>query len=97
MISTNRGNFLLQKILLHRYPNLFLEVEERKLLAEYLSVEETARSELLTQHKVEETLQTLINSSLEDWDGQYPCKLGEKIHTREVKQQLVLFLVSSKL
>ena len=94
-IQTNRGNFLLAKILQHRYPNLLSAVEERHLLTEYLSVEEATRKEIFTQHKVnDESVQILISGSIEDWDGVYPCELGEGITSHAVKQQLVLFLVS---
>ena len=97
MISSNRGNFLLEKILLHRYPHIFSDAEERKLLAEYLSAEEANRREILSQNKVDDdSLATLINSSVEEWDGVYPCKLGQNIRMHEVKKQLVLFLVSTK-
>lgn len=95
MISSNRGNFLLEKILLHRYPHIFSDAEERKLLAEYLSAEEANRREILSQNKVDDdSLPTLINSSVEEWDGVYPCKLGQNIRMHEVKKQLVLFLAT---
>ena len=73
-------------------------VEVRDLLTEYLSVEETTRKEILIQHKVgEESLQNLVNGSMEEWDGTYPSKLGENITSHTVKQQIVLFLVSRPL
>ena len=87
---------MLAKILQHRYPRLLSAVEERKLLTEYLSVEEATRKEILTQHKVDdESLQVLVSGSMEEWDGVYPCKLGEGITSHAVKQQIVLFLVSN--
>ena len=97
MISTNRGNVLLQKILQHRYPNLF-NVETLNLLEVYLSAaDDAARSVILTENEVDDTLQAFVTAGVEGWDGVYPCKLGEDIHSHKVKQQLVLFLVSAKL
>ena len=95
MISTNRGNFLLVKILQHRYPNL-ISVGTLKVLEEYLSaVDDSARTKILTENDVNESLQEVVTAGVEKWDGVYPCKLGEAIQSLKIKQQLVLFLVSS--
>ena len=94
-LQTNRGNFLLAKVLQHRYPNLFSDIEVRKVLSEYLSVEETIRKEMMVQHQVEdEAIQNVVSRSMEEWDGAYPCTLGQGIIS-QVKQQIVLFLVSN--
>jgi hypothetical protein len=96
VIGTNRGNFLLIKILQHRYPNLF-SVETITLLEKYLSaIDDAARHEILTANEVDETLQAFVTAGVEGWDGVYPCKLGKDIQSHKVKQQLVLFLVSTK-
>ena len=87
---------MLIKILQHRYPNLF-SVETLNLLEAYLSAaDDAARSEILIENEVDDTLQVFITASVEGWDGVYPCKLGEGIHSNKVKEQLVLFLVSTK-
>ena len=87
---------MLEKIIDHRYPNLLSDVEERKVLTEYLSVDEATRKEMLAQQNVDdESLQISIYSSMEECEGVYPCKLGEGITSHAVKQRIVLFLVSN--
>ena len=82
-------------MLQHRYPNLFSDIEVRKVLSEYLSVEETIRKEMMVQHQVEdEAIQNVVSRNMEEWDGAYPCTLGQGIIS-QVKQQIVLFLVSN--
>ena len=92
LISTNRGNDLLVKILRHRYPYLFNDSGSSKLLEEYLSANEVTRNELLATIK-EDSIQSTVALSIEEWDGRYPCKLGKDIE-QEGKQQLILFLAS---
>ena len=92
LISTNRGNDLLGKVLRHRYPYLFNDSSSSKLLEEYLSANEVTRNELLATIK-EESIQSIVASSIEEWDGRYPCKLGKDVEPQG-KQQLILFLAS---
>ena len=92
-LNTNRGNDLLKKILLHRYPHICADKEVQKLLEQYLTAEESTKKELFTQFDIDDSLQTIISASVEEADGAFPTNLGKDISSN-TKKQLALYLVS---
>jgi len=96
--STNRGNFLLKRLLEHRYPRLFDSMGEGgqaaiNALQEYLSLKESSQKDMMRRLAVDEDkMQTLISSS-QQGPRQFPSTLGEKL-SAEDKTQLTLFLAS---
>lgn len=92
-LNTNRGNDLLKKILLHRYPHICADKEVQKLLEQYLTAEESTKKELFTQFDIDDSLQTIISASVEETDGAFPTNLGKDISSN-TKKQLALYLAS---
>ena len=92
-LSSNRGNDLLRKILLRRYPNLFADENVQTLLNQYLASEESTRKDIFTQFDVDDTLHAIVAASVEEAGGTFPCKLGKDVPL-QTKQQLALYLVS---
>ena len=92
-LSSNRGNDLLRKILLRRYPNLFADENVQTLLNQYLASEESTRKDIFTQFDVDDTLHAIVAASVEEAGGTFPCKLGKDVPS-QTKQQLALYLVS---
>ena len=92
-LSSNRGNDLLRKILLRRYPNLFADENVQTLLNQYLAREESTRKDIFTQYDVDDTLHAIVAASVEEAGGTFPCKLGKDVPS-QTKQQLALYLVS---
>jgi len=92
-LSSNRGNDLLRKILLRRYPNLFADENVQTLLNQYLASEESTRKDIFTQFDVDDTLHAIVAASVEEAGGTFPCKLGKDVPL-QTKQQLALYLAS---
>ncbi|KAL2742040.1 LOW QUALITY PROTEIN: phosphatidylserine lipase ABHD16A [Vespula maculifrons] len=97
ILSGNRGNMLLTKLLLRRYPYLFSEdsdslgvlnkflsanVDTRRLIVEALEINEKHCSELITIENPEN------NEKIS-----YPCNLGQDCDIK-TKQQLTIFLAT---
>ncbi|XP_011693585.1 PREDICTED: abhydrolase domain-containing protein 16A isoform X2 [Wasmannia auropunctata] len=96
-LAGNRGNMLLMKLLLRRYPHLFSETSESgTVLSRFLSAEASDRTSILESFNVEEKhcLQ-LIASNIRSDDGviNYPSTLGQNCNIR-TKSQLILFLAT---
>ncbi|XP_014474388.1 PREDICTED: abhydrolase domain-containing protein 16A [Dinoponera quadriceps] len=96
-LAGNRGNMLLTKLLLRRYPHLFSgSAESAALLTRFLSAEASDRASLLETLNVEEkACLELIAADIHKNDGaiSYPSTLGQDCNTK-AKLQLVLFLVT---
>ncbi|XP_018367776.1 PREDICTED: protein ABHD16A isoform X1 [Trachymyrmex cornetzi] len=96
-LAGNRGNMLLMKLLLRRYPHLFSETSESgTVLSRFLSAEAADRTSILESFQVEENrCLELIAANIRSNDGaiNYPSTLGQDCHVR-TKLQLVLFLAT---
>ncbi|XP_012228848.1 phosphatidylserine lipase ABHD16A isoform X2 [Linepithema humile] len=96
-LAGNRGNMLLTKLLLRRYPHLFSETSESgTVLSRFLSVEASDRTSILESFRVREKhCLELIAADIQKNDGiiSYPSTLGEDCST-ETKLQLILFLAT---
>ncbi|XP_036141377.1 phosphatidylserine lipase ABHD16A isoform X2 [Monomorium pharaonis] len=95
-LAGNRGNMLLTKLFLRRYPHLFSETSESgTVLSRFLSAEASDRT-ILRSYRVEERqCLELIAANIRNNDGEisYPSTLGQDCNTR-TKSQLVLFLAT---
>ena len=100
-LSTNRGNFLLKRILESRYPELFRpgqadEQRQSELLDSYLSVQESAQKQLLTSIDSSQMESFITTAALNDGGPRnYPSTLGENLGATD-KTKLILYLVSSR-
>ncbi|XP_076248153.1 phosphatidylserine lipase ABHD16A [Calliopsis andreniformis] len=96
-LSGNRGNMLLTKLLIRRYPHLFSEGSEcGALLTRFLSADVATRKSIIETVKMDESrCMKLIATDLEKSDGfvSYPSTLGQDCDPK-TKQQLILFLVT---
>ncbi|KAL1517355.1 hypothetical protein ABEB36_001126 [Hypothenemus hampei] len=100
-LTTNRGNYLLMKILKHRYPYVFEEKQQMLLLQDYLShVLDKDKMQLLQSEFNVANLEELSNnehflflkrSYAQEYTKSYPMKLGENFNNKQ-KNQLVLLL-----
>jgi len=90
-VSTNRGNFLLKKILRHRYPLLFTSSAVDKALDEFLANKESSQREILQRLGVTSTaekLQALVR------EGAQTNSVGESLDSDPQRIGMVLFLAS---
>ena len=96
-LSGNRGNMLLTKLLMRRYPHLLSETAEcAVLLVRFLSADVAARKSLIETVKVDEKqCLELIAEDIENNGGivSYPSTLGQDCDSK-IKQQLILFLAT---
>ncbi|XP_053994786.1 phosphatidylserine lipase ABHD16A [Hylaeus volcanicus] len=96
-LAGNRGNMLLNKLLLRRYPHLFLESPEcGAFLTRLLSADvSTKKSIIETVNVDEQRCLELIAKDIEKNGGTiyYPSTLGQNCDSK-MKQQLILFLVT---
>ncbi|KAK1123989.1 hypothetical protein K0M31_007017 [Melipona bicolor] len=96
-LSGNRGNMLLAKLLMRRYPHLFMENSEcAVLLVKFLSADISNRKSIIETVEVDEKqCLELIAADIEKNGGtvQYPSTLGEDYDSK-TKQQFILFLAT---
>lgn len=95
-LAGNRGNMLLTKLLLRRYPQLFTDSECGALLTRFLSADIPVRKSIMDTIKVDEKhCLELIARNKEENDGiiSYPSTLGFDCDLK-TRQQLVLFLAT---
>ncbi|KOX69416.1 Abhydrolase domain-containing protein 16A [Melipona quadrifasciata] len=96
-LSGNRGNMLLAKLLMRRYPHLFMENSEcAVLLVKFLSADISNRKSIIETVEVDEKqCLELIAADIEKNGGtvQYPSTLGEDYDSK-TKQQVILFLAT---
>ncbi|XP_033340542.1 phosphatidylserine lipase ABHD16A [Megalopta genalis] len=96
-LAGNRGNMLLAKLLIKRYPQLFSENSlYGMLLTRFLSADVSTRKSIIDAVKVDEKqCLELIAQDIEKAGGivHYPSTLGQDC-TCKIKQQLVLFLAT---
>ncbi|XP_011868364.1 PREDICTED: abhydrolase domain-containing protein 16A [Vollenhovia emeryi] len=96
-LAGNRGNMLLMKLLLRRYPHIFSESSESgTVLSRFLSAEASERTSILSTFRVNEKhCLELIAANIRSNDGviSYPSTLGQNCNTM-TKSQLVLFLAT---
>ncbi|XP_044766983.1 phosphatidylserine lipase ABHD16A isoform X2 [Coccinella septempunctata] len=95
-ITTNRGNFLLKKLLWRRYPLIFGS-SQMNLLEEFLSLPSSKQDTLLRTHEVNESeCISLLQSYISEYSKSFPLKIGEDFGTLE-KNKMSLFLASKYL
>ncbi|KZC04807.1 PREDICTED: abhydrolase domain-containing protein 16A isoform X2 [Dufourea novaeangliae] len=96
-LAGNRGNMLLTKVLIRRYPHLFLENSEcGALLTRFLSADVSTRKSIIETVQVDEKqCPELIAKDIEKTGGivNYPSTLGQGFDSK-TKQQLILFLAT---
>ncbi|XP_076622842.1 phosphatidylserine lipase ABHD16A [Colletes latitarsis] len=96
-LAGNRGNVLLIKILIRRYPYLFSETSEcGVLLSRFLSAQPSSRKSIMEAVQVDERhCLKLIANDIEKNNGTvtYPSTLGQDCDSK-TKQQLILFLAT---
>lgn len=96
-LSGNRGNILLTKLLLRRYPYLFSEPSKSGVvLTKFLSINIFARKLIVDALKIDEKLcLELIAEENKKNNGiiSYPCTLGQDCDIK-TKQQLTIFLAT---
>ncbi|KAL6429784.1 hypothetical protein ACFW04_007581 [Cataglyphis niger] len=96
-LAGNRGNMLLTKLLLRRYPHLFSETSESgTVLSTFLSAEASDKESILESLRVEEKrCLELIAADIQKNNGviNYPSTLGQDCNVK-TKLQLVLFLAT---
>jgi len=86
-VSTNRGNFLLKKLLNHRYPSLFSSASVVKALDEFLAVKQSSQRDILQRlNESASKFQTMVAT-----EG---ASVGDLLETDQQKVQLALFLAS---
>ncbi|XP_017792220.1 PREDICTED: protein ABHD16A [Habropoda laboriosa] len=94
-LSGNRGNMLLTKLLIRRYPHLFVETSDcATLLVRFLSADVFTRISIIETVDEKQCLK-LIAADIEKNGGtvNYPSVLGQDCDPK-VKQQLILFLAT---
>ncbi|EZA55276.1 hypothetical protein DMN91_007115 [Ooceraea biroi] len=96
-LAGNRGNMLLTKLLLRRYPHLFSEnANASTVLKRFLSAEASDRASILQSFRIDEKrCLELIAADVREDDGavSYPSTLGQDCSIKD-KLQLVLFLAT---
>ncbi|XP_078043346.1 phosphatidylserine lipase ABHD16A [Augochlora pura] len=96
-LAGNRGNMLLAKLLIKRYPQLFSENSPcGMLLTQFLSADVTTRKSIIDTVNIDEKqCLELIAQDIEKAGGivHYPSTLGQDC-IPEIKKQLVLFLAT---
>jgi pimeloyl-ACP methyl ester carboxylesterase len=96
VLSSNRGNDLVIKLLRHRYPSV---IDDSTILhvREWLSTDQSGQAVLRSQYGVSDDVYDEVCRSNPSWSTRnYPSSLGEGL-SREIKIQLALFLVSKYL
>ncbi|KAJ8953199.1 hypothetical protein NQ318_003238 [Aromia moschata] len=90
-LSSNRGNHLLVKLLRHRYPCVYDDIQTQ-LLIDYLAVTQGSQEEFLKKYSVDENIcQSLLQSYISEYSKSYPMKIGEEFSSLE-KTRMALFL-----
>ncbi|XP_017762786.1 PREDICTED: protein ABHD16A [Eufriesea mexicana] len=96
-LSGNRGNMLLSKLFMRRYPHLLLKsLECAVLLVRFLSTDISARKSIIEKVKVDEKqCLELIAADIKNSGGivHYPSTLGQDCDSK-TKFQLTLFLAT---
>ncbi|XP_006617758.1 phosphatidylserine lipase ABHD16A [Apis dorsata] len=96
-LSGNRGNMLLTKFLIRRYPELFAENSEcAALLARFLSADISTRKSIIETVNVDEKqCLNFVAKDIEKNNGiiNYPSMLGQDCDSK-IKQQIILFLAT---
>ncbi|KAH0949059.1 hypothetical protein HN011_000534 [Eciton burchellii] len=96
-LAGNRGNMLLTKLFLRRYPHLFLEnADSSTVLKRFLSAEASDKALILQSFRIDEKrCLELIVIDIQKNDGivSYPSTLGQDCSLKE-KLQLILFLAT---
>jgi len=94
VISSNRGNDLLVKLLKNRYP-FIVDESTLPVLNEWLSVDKQGQTVVWAKYGVrDDWCSTILTSYYDSTDSvSYPSQIGEDMHQNE-KIQLTLFLAS---
>ncbi|XP_076169543.1 phosphatidylserine lipase ABHD16A [Ptiloglossa arizonensis] len=96
-LAGNRGNALLIKLLIRRYPHLFSETSDcGVLLTKFLSADGSSRKSIIDTLRVDkQKCLELVAKDIEKNDGivNYPSTLGQDCDSK-TKQQLILFLAT---
>ncbi|CAH2013607.1 unnamed protein product [Acanthoscelides obtectus] len=92
-LSSNRGNHLLMKLLMFRYPCI-LDRTQTQLLKDYLAVTGASQDEFFRKYGVDDNYcQSLLQSYISEFSKSYPMKIGEEFGDMD-KSRMALFLVS---
>ncbi|XP_045462824.1 phosphatidylserine lipase ABHD16A isoform X1 [Harmonia axyridis] len=95
-ITSNRGNFLLKKLLWNRYPLIF-GASQMDLLEEFLSLPSTKKDALLRIHEVNDSeCVASLQSYISEYSKTFPLKIGEEYGTPE-KNRMAIFLANKHL
>ncbi|KAL3284192.1 hypothetical protein HHI36_018356 [Cryptolaemus montrouzieri] len=95
-ISSNRGNYLLKKLLWKRYPLIFGE-SQMLLLEEYLSLTTSKQEQILRTHEVNESeCISLLQTYVSEYTKAFPLKIGEEFGDLG-KNRMALFLAHKHL
>lgn len=90
-MSTNRGNFLVKKLLAHRYPLIFQE-EQCLVFDEWLSRTGQEQASFVTKYGNDDNHSiALINSYISSYSKSYPTHLGEDLDSA-TRTQVALYL-----
>lgn len=93
VLSTNRGNHLLVKLLKYRFP-LICGINQLELINEYLSLHFAGQAKMLHRAQIDEDICTsLLASYISENSKSYPMLIGDNF-TEKQKNDLALFLVS---
>ncbi|ESO86449.1 hypothetical protein LOTGIDRAFT_235472 [Lottia gigantea] len=92
-ITTNRGNYLLIRLLQNRYPKLITE-STLELLHEWLAGESSHQDIMFVDHLVDSRYcKAALQSYIEEHSASFPLNIGEDMDSVE-KNQMVLYLAS---
>ncbi|CAH2013606.1 unnamed protein product [Acanthoscelides obtectus] len=90
-LSSNRGNHLLMKLLMFRYPCI-LDRTQTQLLKDYLAVTGASQDEFFRKYGVDDNYcQSLLQSYISEFSKSYPMKIGEEFGDMD-KSRMALFL-----
>ncbi|XP_066592600.1 phosphatidylserine lipase ABHD16A isoform X2 [Prorops nasuta] len=96
VLAGNRGNMLLTKLLIRRYPHLFSDsAESAALLAKYLGADSVTKKTLIDMVKVDEKycLELIKLDNEQNGGVRYPSTLGQNLNSKS-KEQLTIFLAT---
>ncbi|XP_063244909.1 phosphatidylserine lipase ABHD16A [Bacillus rossius redtenbacheri] len=96
LLSSNRGNSLLVKILRHRYPGI-VDGERYTLIHEWLSVDSAQQVAMWNRYRVnEDRCTSMLVSYIAKHSTEYPMHVGEGFDS-SLKSQMALFLAQKYL
>ncbi|KAK7095408.1 hypothetical protein V1264_006820 [Littorina saxatilis] len=96
VMASNRGNFLLVRLLEYRYPNV-VNTDTIPLLKDFLRGTRQHQDAMLMEHRVNvEQCQTMIRTYAQEVSPTFPMRIGDQF-THTAVNQLALFLAHKHL